>query len=796
MKKQLLFFAVLIVIATTCHSQINYTWAKAMGTTNSEIAGSVAVDATGNVYTTGTFLGTIDLDPGIGTFTLNASTWNVYVSKLDAAGNFVWGKQVASGYWGDTDLDLDVASNLYITGSFNGTVDFDPSASVSSLAASGSNADVFIWKLDVSGNFVWAKKFTGAGGEIVKAIDVDFNGDILTTGTFSTVVDFDPSASVYTITPLPANSPCTFITKLNGAGNFIWAKFIGPYSPSANSITTDDFGNVYTTGFFNGGIDFDPGAGTFNLNAGVGGSLFISKLDALGNFVWAKEFLQSPATASGASNNAYSIAVDKSGNVLTTGTFTGTVDFDPGVGTNYLGTSSPRVFVSKLDALGNFIWAQSIGSNNAIGIGQDIAVDDLKNVYLTGQFATSSFAFDFDPALSTSYTLTSNGTNSDIFIERLDSTGSFNWAKTIGSVGVDVGNSIAIDGNHNVYATGTFSGTADFDPNAGVYNIPTNGGADIFIEKFCQTPNKPLIILGNSNLCFGALATYSVASVLGASSYSWILPSGWTGSSSSNSISPTSCSVSGNITVTAIDACGSSSPQILSVTVNALPIILVNSGSICIGDSFTMSPTGASTYTYSGGNPIVTPTTTSSYSVSGTSTAGCVSNSPAISNVIVNPLPIITVSTTNSISCSGSIVTLTANGANTYVWDVIYPGNPFVDDPFTTTTYTVYGTDVNGCSNTSVFTQSVSTCTGIAAIKYNLEDVTLYPNPIKDILKVSGNNMKKISITNNLGQSINTIEVNNQIEININLEDVLPGIYFVNITDESKNVSVKKIIKE
>ena len=123
------------------------------------------------------------------------------------------------------------------------------------------------------------------------------------------------------------------------------------------SIAVDATGNVFTTGYFFSTSDFDPGTGTFNLTSLGLDDIFVSKLDALGNFVWTKQWGGTSA------ENSYSIAVDASGNVLTTGSFqSSTVDFDPGPGTfNLTSTGNRDIFVSKLDASGNFVWATSMG---------------------------------------------------------------------------------------------------------------------------------------------------------------------------------------------------------------------------------------------------------------------------------------------------------------------------------------------------------------------------------------------------------------------------------------------------
>ena len=143
--------------------------------------------------------------------------------------------------------------------------------------------------------------------------------------------------------------------------NLVWAKNMGGTAVDrAHSVAVDAFGNVYTTGFFDSTADFDPGPGTAYLTAEKFGNWFVSKLDAAGNFVWAKQ-------VGGTHDDviSYSIALDVAGNIYTTGYFSGTVDFDPGAGTTNLTTPAfdLHIFVSKLDAYGNFVWAKNMGGN-------------------------------------------------------------------------------------------------------------------------------------------------------------------------------------------------------------------------------------------------------------------------------------------------------------------------------------------------------------------------------------------------------------------------------------------------
>src|SRR5690606_9459529 len=133
--------------------------------------------------------------------------------------------------------------------------------------------------------------------------------------------------------------------------------------------------------------------------------IFISKLDTNGNFLWAK----SMGGVSG--DYGSSITTDSSGHIYTTGAFTGTADFDPGVDEFELtSTGGTDIFISKLDTNGNFLWAKSMGGASADN-GNSITVDSAGYIYTTGDFQGTA---DFDPGSGTSNLVSAGGT--DIFI--------------------------------------------------------------------------------------------------------------------------------------------------------------------------------------------------------------------------------------------------------------------------------------------------------------------------------------------------------------------------------------------
>lgn len=506
MKKTLLLLAITFLIHSAYAQTPALTWVKQMGKFGGFITPrATAVDASGNVLTTGVFKNTQDFDPGVGVSTLtsvnNPSTANnqndIFISKVDANGNFVWAKQLGGIDLKDAlSIGVDATGNVYTTGFFYGTVDFDSGVGVSNLTSS-SYSDIFISKLDASGNFVWAKRIGDFNLEQANSIAVDAAGNIYTTGYFGSTVDFDPGAGVSNLTSFVQD---IFISKLDTNGNFVWAKSMGGLGyNNGKAITLDANGNIYVSGNFGGTTDFDPNAGIANLTSvgSFGGyeDLFVLKLDGNGNYVWAKQF------SGTATKFIKGLAVDINGNVFTAGMFTGTVDFDPNTGVSNLNgpTFGDDGFITKLDASGNFVWAKQLEGN--IRDVASLALDLSGNVYTTGNFYSQhsgnvSSPTDFDPGVGVFNLSVNHPFDNDAYILKLDATGNFVWVAQLGGVpsltsSVDTkGYSITVDSSGNIYTTGIFgsSGTGDFDPGAGTSILTATGGStDMFVHKMGQT---------------------------------------------------------------------------------------------------------------------------------------------------------------------------------------------------------------------------------------------------------------------------------------------------------------------
>lgn len=275
-----------------------------------------------------------------------------------------------------------------------------------------------------------------------------------------------------------------FITKIGWtqAVSFEWGKQIGGAdSEWGYQLETDDNGNVITVGRFKNIIDFDPGVGIYTLNAPLTSfNAFIQKLDSNGNFIWAKKLGDGNSTIN-------TVAIGTHDAMYCGGGFSGTVDFDPGIGVYNLTSSINMSFILKLDSAGNFLWVKTFtgSTSGATSIG-DIKLDHNFNLYVSGLLGTIT---DFDPS-ALIFTLSATNPGGDMYIAKYDSNGNFIWAKGIVGSGSVVEYGIDLDSAGSIYSTGYFSDTIDFDPGPAVYNLIHSGSyQDIFISKLDSNGN-------------------------------------------------------------------------------------------------------------------------------------------------------------------------------------------------------------------------------------------------------------------------------------------------------------------
>ena len=300
----------------------------------------------------------------------------------------------AGGTSGDNGycIAADASGNSYVTGGFEGTATFG-----STTLTSNGEEDIFIAKLDSSGNWLWAKKAGGKYWDEGLGIAVDASGNIYITGYFDGTTTFGS-------TTLKSNGGTDiFIAKLDSRGNWLWAtKAGGTGDDWGYGIAVDTSGNSYVTGGFD-----TRATATFDsitlTNKGVC-NIFVAKLNSSGNWLWVKNAGVTVA------NRGLDIAVGASGNSYITGYFADSATFGS---TTLTSSGMSDIFIAKLDSSGNWLWVQNAG-----GTGSDwshgIAVDASGNSYVTGYFFSTAATFG-------NITIYGSGTvsNTDIFVAKV-----------------------------------------------------------------------------------------------------------------------------------------------------------------------------------------------------------------------------------------------------------------------------------------------------------------------------------------------------------------------------------------
>jgi hypothetical protein len=404
----------------------------------------------------------------------------IFSSTLMHAQNLEWAQQIGgAGIDNGSAIVVDSMGNSYTVGTFNQTVDFDPSNNIFNLVSAGSD-DVFITKLDPLGNFVWAKQIGGVNSDQARAAAIDTLGNIYIASSFIGSINFTTSAGNVSFVSLGVND--IFLAKLDSLGNILWGRQIGGTSTDlVEKMDIDAQGNIVLTGSFYGTADFDPGTNVYNLTCfgtAVNSDVYVCKLNSNGDFIWAKQI---GGTGYDFGND---ITFDSSDNLFITGQFNDLCDFDTGLNTfNLSAIGGSDVFILKLNSSGDFMWVKQIGSSMNDS-GKSINVDNSGEIYVSGYFL-ENISLNLS---SGNITLTPFG-GTDVFIAKVNSLGDMLWAKQIGGNNSETTIASTVDKDGNLYCAGVFKDLVDFNPDSPTFNLQSEGNYDIFLTKFSPSGN-------------------------------------------------------------------------------------------------------------------------------------------------------------------------------------------------------------------------------------------------------------------------------------------------------------------
>lgn len=470
-----------------CFSQgVNWEWASHGGGKEFDAGNDIIKDDAGNFYVTGFFGAAATYDNlGLGT----NSVVDIFVGKLNPNGHWAW---VAGARGGGSDQGLSITTdnvgNLYVVGQF---VNFATFGSIS-LTGYGSE-DIFIAKIDTSGNWIWAIKAGGDGIDIGNSILFNSDGYLYITGSFRS-----NTATLGHDILSNNGSENIFTAKLDTSGNWIWAKgFGGSGADKGVSLAHDMQGKIYVAGYFTSStISFS----NYNISNNGGYDAFVGKIDTSGNWIWVNR-------GGGITFNdgtfLEDITYDNSESIYLTGSFYGTTNF----GGNSLSTTSNTdydIYVSKIDSSGNWIWAKQAGGTST-DMGKGISFDGQGSCFLTGTFVSSA-------TFGSNY-ISSGSSDYHAYVSKINSQGNWIYAQAISSYSVVHGNSVVAISEHSCSLTGYYQNSVGF---GGTSFSSFELSRDLFVAKLFETCSSNAQVNPHDANCFGENSGSVEVSVTGS----------------------------------------------------------------------------------------------------------------------------------------------------------------------------------------------------------------------------------------------------------------------------------------
>lgn len=369
-----------------------------------------------------------------------------------------WAKVGYSSGLNLSSLSVNDQGEVYQFATFTNTVDVDPGVGQFNVVSNGAT-DIVVFKCNSLGQFIWSKRIGGLGNDYAERSAIDQFGNIFFSGFFTDSIDADPGPGVYNLISSNPGTSERFIIKLDPSGNFVWARKFD-YALTISAMECDSTGALYYIGEYSDSVDFDPGPAAFYFPYSSGpGISCASKLSSDGNFSWA-------VTVENYYCGSYAdIALAGSNAVYISGSYSSTMDFDPGPGVYSVSNLvAGDAFVLKLDTAGVFNWVRTF-NGNGVDMGGMISADYNGNIALSGLYTDS---IDFDPGIGVSpYDA---GGSADLFFVKLDPNGDLVWVTTLESIYVNdwvTIDKLHFDSEGNLFSVGSVKDASiDLDPGA------------------------------------------------------------------------------------------------------------------------------------------------------------------------------------------------------------------------------------------------------------------------------------------------------------------------------------------
>jgi gliding motility-associated-like protein len=666
----------------------NVVWVKSIGGTGAENVSKVDTDGTGKLFITGDFNSSTDFIPGSGSNVLTSyGGKDVFLLCLNSNdGSYNWVNQIG-GTADDYVFDMEIngQNQVVLAGSFNGTADFDSGAGTFNLTSSGSE-DIYLSKYTSSGAFVNALSIGGSSADRCNSVSIDNNDNLFLTGTYFGNVDFDPSASTYSLSSTIDGS--VYNLCLTNSNSFQWASCFQSSDMIVPIESVVKNNVLYLTGGFGGTCDFDPGSSVTNLSAiSNSNDIYLVKLNLNGSFISAHELNSSNPEY----NRPADIFVGYDNSIYLTGYVEGTVDMNPESGVNNItGSSNWLGYTLKLNPS-----CSSTSSNSNVNSCGPYTAPDNQVFNTSGNYSiVIPNSQGCDSTISLNLTIQQPSSYS-ITVENCDSYNAPDGAvySASGVYTATIPNAAGCDSVITINLTILNSSSSTIAPTAcGSYTapdgtvhessgsftsvIPNAAGCDSTITvNLTVNPLPNIIASSDVVICSGSSI---VLSATGGVTYNWD-----NGVTNGVSFTPTG---SGTYSVTGTSAAGCTNTDQVEITVNPLPIVSFSAsqtlGCSPLSISFINTTINAVSSDWSFGNgstvSINNPSTTFladgcyDISLAVLDANGCSANATFIDTVCVHPSPAAGFTSSSTSVTDNQLVsfTNTSTGTNSYSWDL------------------------------------------------------------------------------------------------------------------------------
>ena len=725
-------------------------------------------NSTANIATTGSFKDIL------------TAQYDAFLVKFSNTGLRKW-----ATYYGGSTQDYgwaatgDLSGHVYLAGY---SISNGLSTTGSHQATKSGSYDAFLVQFDTAGSRQWATYYGGTAIEQAFAVTCDKSDNVYLAGFTNNSTSGITTTSAYQTTGGGGND--AFLAKFNSAGVRQWGTYYGGTGTDQGiSLKCDTAKNVFLSGYT---LSTSGIASTGSHQPASGGNEdgFLVKFDSTGTRQWGTYY------GGSGMDICQGVTCDPNGNTYITGYTVSTT----GISTTgshqpvFGGGAGADVYLVKFNGAGVRQWGTYYG-NTGDDWGLGITSDVSGNLYLTGFTGSTT-------SIATTGAIKDTLDFQDAFVVKFDTTGIRLWGTYFGGEDVDLGYGIYCNNLSQVYLGGVTSSLTNLATTGSHQTAKGGGSRDAFLALIndCSL-TAPASITGSDTVCRNSVYTYTATPVAGATSYTWVLPSGWAGASTTNTINLTTAGNSDTIRVTANFLCGSSVQIIKPVIMSAVPV-LTPSGTvgICSGDSVTLAATTGVSYQWLNGTTPISGATAQNhtvhsvghYAVIVTNTHGC-TDTTITDTVIVHPLPAPVITATGTLLSTGTF--------SSYQWK--HNGTPItgaVSGTYTITItsglYTVTVTDANGCEGTS--TAFDAGTVGIDETNGNHPAVSIYPNPVTDMLYIRSAKAVNAAISTMDGRMIGQYE---KVQ-SINMGSYAAGVYLLRITDrEGRLLGTEKIVK-